>query len=335
MEELKKKVEALLFSSARSMSLEELTRLCRAGEEEIRRILEELQKEYSEKASSLAVVQDRDMWKLTTKEEYLNLVKNIVTKTELSKTLMETLAVVAFKYPMKQSDLIKIRTNKAYDHLKELEELGYITRQKYGRTKLIKLSQKFFDYFSLPPDKLKEQFKDFEDLAVAIEKKENEIKEIKKEQKKKAAEVDLVKDDGEKVKLEIFDDAVEQKNEEPIQKIEPYSETLGDLEVVDEAKIKAKKIKKTETKEDKPEEPIRVDNDVDEKVEKRVNEILGLQLSEAEPEVSPVDQKVEEWLHPKEEKPEPLHQIDESKWGQSSEKKDILYKKDTKEGKVQ
>ena len=35
-------------------------------------------------------------------------VGKIVTETELSKTVTETLAVIAFKYPIKQSDLIKI-----------------------------------------------------------------------------------------------------------------------------------------------------------------------------------------------------------------------------------
>ena len=130
------------------------------------------------------IFDEGDFWKLTVREPFLPLVQKIVTQTELSKTLMETLAVIAFKYPIKQSDLIKIRTNKAYDHLNELEQMGYITRQKHGRTKLIKLSQKFFDYFNLPPDRLKETFSTFEGIANAIEEKEAEIKRLKEERRK-------------------------------------------------------------------------------------------------------------------------------------------------------
>ena len=72
--------------------------------------------------------------------------------------------------------------------LKELEEAGYISRQKHGRTKLIKLTDKFFEYFDLPRDKLKDQFKDFGSIAKAIESKEQEVEKVKEEQKKSAEE---------------------------------------------------------------------------------------------------------------------------------------------------
>jgi len=146
---LKNKLESLLFSSGRRMSLDELSKLSHAKPEEIQSTLAELKKEYDERDSSTMLVSEGDFWKLTVREQFLSLVQKIVTQTELSKTLMETLAVIAFKYPIKQSDLIKIRTNKAYDHLKELEEMGYITRQKHGRTNLIKLTQKFFAFWTL------------------------------------------------------------------------------------------------------------------------------------------------------------------------------------------
>ena len=147
---LKNKLEALLFSSGRKMSIDELSKLSNSKPEEIQNILVELKKEYDEKNSSMMLANEGSSWKLTVREQYLSIVQKIVTETELSKTMMETLAVIAFKYPIKQSDLIKIRTNKAYDHLKGLEEMGYISRQKHGRTNLIKLTQKFFEYFNLP-----------------------------------------------------------------------------------------------------------------------------------------------------------------------------------------
>ena len=359
MEDLKKKVEALLFSSGRKMSLEELSKLCRQSPEDIKTTLDELKKEYTEKKSSLMVIDEGDFWKLTTKEDYLHLVKNIVTKTELTKTLMETLAVTAFRYPIKQSDLIKIRTNKAYDHLKELEEMGYITRQKYGRTKLIKLTQKFFDYFSLPQEKLKEQFKDFEGLAQAIESKEGEIKKIMEEQKKKAKEVDLIDGKGSEVKLEVVDEQEEEKKEEEKAKVAVYGDKLGDLEVVDEPEIKPKEEIKEEEKKEEP-EGIEVTDEMEERVDERVDEILGLrgaggeEETEKEPiedatqelpteetrteakveeadeeEPSEVDKKIDELLHPKQEEAQKLSEIDESKWGQEElkseeEPKDLL-----------
>jgi segregation and condensation protein B len=177
MSNLKYKLEALLFSSARTMKIDELANLTKASVEEVREKLNELKKDYGGRDSSITLIDEGDAFKLNVKSEHASTVHQIVTETELSKTLMETLAIIAFKYPIKQSDLIKIRTNKAYDHLRELEDMGYIIRQKYGRTKLIKLTPKFFEYFDLPAEKLKDKFENFEGIAQAIKEKEDEVKE--------------------------------------------------------------------------------------------------------------------------------------------------------------
>ena len=160
MSNLKYKIEALLFSAGRRMNLEELENLTKAPPENIRSAVKELIEDYEKRGSSIHLRDEGNAWKLTVKDEHIDTVKSIVSKTELSKTLLETLAVIAFKYPIKQADLIKIRTNKAYDHIRELEELEYVTRQKYGRTKLIKLTPKFFEYFDLSEEKLKEKTKE-------------------------------------------------------------------------------------------------------------------------------------------------------------------------------
>ena len=70
--------------------------------------------------------------------------------TEMTKSVMETLAVIAWKQPIIQADVIKIRTNKAYEHIKELVGMGFVTSEKFGRTKKLKLTQKFLDYFDHP-----------------------------------------------------------------------------------------------------------------------------------------------------------------------------------------
>ena len=146
MSDIKKSVEAILFSSGRKVPLEELGKLCKADTNSLKKELNSLKQDYDANNSSLMIIEEGDSWKITVREEYLPLVRKIVTETELTKSVMETLAVIAFKSPVKQSDVIKVRTNKAYEHLSELESAGYITREKYGRTKIIKLSQKFFEY---------------------------------------------------------------------------------------------------------------------------------------------------------------------------------------------
>ena len=229
MSDLKYKLEALLFSSARSMKIEELSNLTKASSEEIREKLEEIKKDYEQRDSSITLIDEGHSFKLNVKSEHMPVIQQIVTETELSKTLMETLAIIAFKYPIKQSDLIKLRTNKAYDHLRELEEMGYIIRQKYSRTKLIKLTPKFFEYFDLPAEKLKEKFADFGGIAKAIKEKEGEVKQMKEEIKKKAEEAGKKKEEPTEKPQESqkskISEGLETKSQSEIFEEEPKQQT--------------------------------------------------------------------------------------------------------------
>ena len=74
-----------------------------------------------------------------------------------------------------QSDIIKIRSNKAYEHIKELEEMQFLEKVRKGRTYQIKLTKKFFEYFDLPEDDVKNQFNNFKETEKIIEEKEAEI----------------------------------------------------------------------------------------------------------------------------------------------------------------
>src|SRR3989344_1909265 len=76
-------------------------------------------------------------------------------KEEEEKPLMETLAVIAWRYPVVQSEVVKLRSPAAYEHMKQLEEQGFIAKEKYSRTFKVKLTKKFFEYFDLPSEEAK------------------------------------------------------------------------------------------------------------------------------------------------------------------------------------
>ncbi len=160
MEDFKNRIEAILFSSGKKMSVDEISKLCRATPDEVRQHLHQLKGDYDSKNSSLLLVDEGDGWKLTVREQYASVVRKIVAETELTRTMIETLAVIAWKAPVLQSEVIRIRTNKAYDHLDELERTGFISRAKHGRTRLVKLTERFFSYFDLKnSDEVKAKFK--------------------------------------------------------------------------------------------------------------------------------------------------------------------------------
>jgi len=356
---LKNELEALLFSSGRKMDVEELSKLSRAKPDEVQSALAELKKEYDQKPSVM-LVNEGTSWKLTVREQFLSLVRKIVTETELTKTVIETLAVIAFKYPIKQSDLIKIRTNKSYDHLKELEEMGYISRQKHGRTNLIKLTQKFFEYFDLKEEKLKDQFKDFTSISKAIEEKETEIEKIKQEQKEKAEEekkkdeqikkeVDLVGAEDPNTPLKTYESEEAKKEEKA--KPEIIEEKLGSLEVVDEPSEEELQKERERIQEIKEENIQHVEETKEEQSEAATKEQSEVkkeeQLEEGNEEEKPkfkgegikvskdmdkiIDEKVDKILHPQKEQEEDKKEIsgenkgkEEKEESKSEEPKDLL-----------
>ena len=182
MEDIKNQLESVLFSVGKRISVEELSRLCKITNQKIVETrLKELQQDYDQRASSLMLVSEKDHWKLTVRERYLSLVKNLVIDTELSKSITETLAMIAFKYPVMQSEIIKIRSNKAYEHIKELEEMQFLEKIKKGRTYQLRLTKNFFEYFDLPKKEVKEKFKSFEEAEKTIEEKESQNIQQQKE----------------------------------------------------------------------------------------------------------------------------------------------------------
>lgn len=227
-DEVKLKVEAMLFAGSRKFDVEELSKLCKENPKDVKKALKDIEKDYSERETAIMLQEQDGAYKLHVKDDYVMLVSNIITETDLSKTVMETLAVIAFKHPILQADLIKIRTNKAYDHLSELEEAGYIAREKFGRTRKIKLTQKFFDYFDLPPEKLKNAFSSYEAVEQAIEEKEKEVQIANKEM------VQIQKEAEEKARAESKVDLYgETKEPEAHIEVIENDSPVGELEVVD------------------------------------------------------------------------------------------------------
>lgn len=147
--ENKRKVEAALFVAGRFMNLQELVALTDVNPLMLRKILGDLGDQY--KNSGIEIVQKNDLWKMDVAGEYTWLVNKLATgSAEFSKAEQETLAIIAYKQPMKQSVLVKIRGNKAYDHVAKFFEMGLVNKKKVGHTSELTLTDEFHEYFSVP-----------------------------------------------------------------------------------------------------------------------------------------------------------------------------------------
>lgn len=146
--ESRRKVEAALFIAGRFMSVQELVALTDVNPILLKKVLADLQDMY--KSRGIELIRKNDLWKMDVSGEYAWLVNKLATgNAEFSKAEQETLAIIAYKQPMKQSVLIKIRGNKAYDHIKKFVDMGLIHKKKMGHTAELTLSESFYDYFHL------------------------------------------------------------------------------------------------------------------------------------------------------------------------------------------
>jgi segregation and condensation protein B len=179
-----KKVEAALFLSARFLDLSELVMLTDINPLMIREILQKLIKKFNSEDSAIEIIVKEDMWKMDVRQEYVSMINKLATgSAEFSKAEQETLAVIAYKQPVKQSVIIKIRGNKAYEHIKHFIEIGLVISKKAGHTLELRLSDDFFEYFHL-------QKKEEGGRVVAMEESEgnNEVEDNEDAKENEGAE---------------------------------------------------------------------------------------------------------------------------------------------------
>jgi len=165
-----KKLEATFFVSGRFLNMPELISLTDLNPIILRELIGKLQEKYDKKESAIEIIhkksEDGEMWKMDVSQEYSSIINKLATgSSEFSRAEQETLAIIAYKQPIKQSVMIKIRGNKAYDHVKKFTELGLIKKKRTGHTHELSLSDDFYDYFNV-------ESKDGEDSGNILQEKE-------------------------------------------------------------------------------------------------------------------------------------------------------------------
>jgi len=145
-----KKVEAALFISARYLTIQELVELTDINPLLLKELLEKLKENYQKLDSAIEILNTNDLWKMDIKQEYFDMINKLATgKSEFTRAEQETLAIIAYKQPVKQSVIVKIRGNKAYEHINHFINIGLVKAKKMGHTKELTLSEEFYDYFHL------------------------------------------------------------------------------------------------------------------------------------------------------------------------------------------
>ncbi len=144
-----RKLEAVFFVSARFLNMQELVSLTDLNPIIIHELIEKIQEKYDAQDSAIEIIEKNNMWKMDVRPQYHNIINKLAGgESEFSRAEQETLGIIAFKQPIKQSVIIKIRGNKAYDHIKKFADIGLLKKKKTGHTHELTLSDDFYDYFA-------------------------------------------------------------------------------------------------------------------------------------------------------------------------------------------
>ena len=150
--ELKSKIEAVLFTTAKALKVKELAEILGVDGDLIEEALLELIMDYASRDGALEI-DDEDGYILQVKLEHMDIVEKLCP-VELKPAVLKTLTVIALKEPIRQSYLKDLRGSNAYEHVQELVQKGLISKNKdkNGRSFNIKTTQKFSEYFKLKGD---------------------------------------------------------------------------------------------------------------------------------------------------------------------------------------
>ncbi len=171
-------LEAALYVAGRPLYLKTLASVIKTrSKNKTRKLARKLVEEYGNRETALEILELEDeRFVLQLKAEYTPKVRRLALRPLLSVGPLRTLSYIAYRQPVPQSHVIDVRGHHAYQHLKQLEDLGLIIREKTGRTKVIRTTEFFADYFSLSHDlrTLKQQLKGIFESFIKFEPSETQ-----------------------------------------------------------------------------------------------------------------------------------------------------------------
>ena len=144
------KIEAVLYLKGKPVSKKTLSELTKSDINSVNDAIKQLSYKYSHSSSALEIISNNSLISLELKQSLNEYVEDLLP-AELKTAVLRTLAVIAIKKKLLQSDLILLRGSSAYDHIKELIEKKFIIKrkQKDGRSYWLSLSDKFFQTFAV------------------------------------------------------------------------------------------------------------------------------------------------------------------------------------------
>ena len=145
------KVEAALYASGRPLDAVEIAKVAgTASERKAVAIAREIARVVNSTMQAVEVVEyPGPRFAMQLKAQYTQVARKFATRPLLSRAALRTLSFIAYFQPIQAGELVLRRSSAAYQHLKELEEVGFVVGERQGRSRVFRTTGRFSEYFGL------------------------------------------------------------------------------------------------------------------------------------------------------------------------------------------
>lgn len=148
------KVEAALYAAGRPLDMVEISKVAgTASERKAAAIARELAKTVNSSLLAVEVVEyPGPRFAMQLKGQFTTVARKFATRPLLSRAALRTLSYIAYFQPITSGELVQRRSSTVYQHIKELEDVGFITSERQGKSKAFRTTGRFAEYFGLSTD---------------------------------------------------------------------------------------------------------------------------------------------------------------------------------------
>ena len=153
MASLANKIEAILYLKAQPLKIAQIAEFAQCDRDSAEEGLIALMGEYAHREGALEIAETEEGYALQLRELYKPLVDTIVP-LDIGLGALRTLAAIALRGPIAQSELVDVRGSGVYQHVPDLVDQGFVKkrRQADGRSSWLQVTEKFYQHFEI--DKL-------------------------------------------------------------------------------------------------------------------------------------------------------------------------------------
>ncbi|WP_246559577.1 SMC-Scp complex subunit ScpB [Leptothoe kymatousa] len=146
-------IEAILYLKAKPLTIAQIAEYASCDREAAGEGIIQLMGEYAHREGALEIAETESGYSLQLRQPFKPLLDELIP-LDIGLGALRTLAAIAMRGPLSQTDLVDLRGSGAYGHVHDLVDQGLVRRRRQsdGRSFWLQVTEKFYQRFEI--DKL-------------------------------------------------------------------------------------------------------------------------------------------------------------------------------------